>query len=73
MVKGIVKSFNLKTGYGFLTISEEDRDILVHYSTVQASGFKNLIVGQIVYFDYEEKENGKLVATKVVAMRCKKE
>ena len=69
MVKGFVKSFNTKRGYGFITIKEDYRDVLVHYSTIRADNFKNLKKGQTVFLDYAEN-NKKLVAKLVVALKC---
>lgn len=57
MAKRIVKWFNDKKGYGF--INEEDgRDIFVHFSSIEASGFKTLSEGDNVTFDVEESDRG---------------
>lgn len=40
MNNGVVKWFDSKKGYGFIT--SEDKDIFVHYSGIIADGFKSL-------------------------------
>lgn len=65
-VKGIVKWFNNKNGYGFVNIEGEDRDVFVHYSIIRGKGFKSLKEQQVVDVQYKEKDN-RLFATDVIA------
>ena len=46
-MKGKVKWFNEKKGYGFITM-EDGTDAFVHYSAVQGEGFKSLNEGDEV-------------------------
>lgn len=39
MAVGKVKWFNAEKGFGFIT-SEEGKDIFVHFSAIQADGYK---------------------------------
>ena len=39
MAEGIVKWFDEKKGYGFITVPEGGADIFVHYSGIQGEGF----------------------------------
>jgi CspA family cold shock protein len=50
---GCVKWFNNKTGYGFITVCGEERDIFVHYSNVKVEGlqYTYLVQGEYVEFD----------------------
>lgn len=57
MAKGVVKWFNDKKGYGFI-IEEEGRDIFVHFSSINAPGFKTLSEGDNVVFEVEESNRG---------------
>jgi CspA family cold shock protein len=51
MPKGTVKWFNDAKGYGFLRADGQDEDIFVHYSSVQAEGYRSLNEGEVVTFD----------------------
>jgi CspA family cold shock protein len=47
---GTVKWFNDAKGFGFIT-SEDGSDLFVHFSAIQASGFKSLPEGAAVEFE----------------------
>jgi len=57
LAEGTVKWFNDKKGYGFIK-HEEGRDIFVHYSAINQSGFKTLAEGENVTFEIEESNRG---------------
>lgn len=52
-MKGTVKWFNNQKGYGFIS-DEEGKDVFVHYSGLNMSGFKSLDEGAEVEFDVTE-------------------
>jgi len=57
---GIVKWFNNKVGYGFITELEGDkREIFVHYSAIQVnkSQYKYLVQGEYVEFNLVKSTN----------------
>ncbi|MGB4129756.1 MAG: cold shock domain-containing protein [Acholeplasmatales bacterium] len=54
---GIVKWFDERKGFGFIT-SEDGQDIFVHYTSIQAEGFKNLNEGDEVEFEINETDRG---------------
>ena len=64
MAVGKVKWFNSEKGFGFIT-SEEGKDIFVHFSAIQADGYKTLEEGQNVSFEITEGNRG-LQAVNVV-------
>ena len=47
VVNGIVKWFDEKKGYGFITV-EGGKDAFVHHSNIEGTGFKTLTEGQKV-------------------------
>ena len=57
MAKGTVKWFNDKKGYGFIQ-QESGPDVFVHYSVIQAQGFKSLQEGQKVEFEISTDDKG---------------
>ena len=56
-VSGTVKWFNGSKGYGFIEREEGD-DVFVHYSAIQADGFRTLEEGQQVEFSIEQGPKG---------------
>ncbi len=56
-VKGKVKWFNEKKGFGFIEREEGD-DVFVHFSAIQGEGFKTLSEGQAVEFEVIQGEKG---------------
>lgn len=64
-MKGTVKWFNRKKGYGFI-IGEDGNEYFVHYSKIVGDGYKVLDDDQDVTFEVAE-ENGRKQAVNVVA------
>lgn len=56
-VVGTVKWFNASKGYGFIA-RQGGPDVFVHYSAIQADGFRNLEEGQQVEFEVERGTKG---------------
>ncbi len=50
MEQGTVKWFNDAKGYGFIS-RQTGEDVFVHFSAIQAAGFRSLQEGQAVQFD----------------------
>ena len=57
MKTGTVKWFNAEKGYGFISIQGED-DVFVHFSAINAEGFKTLEEGQEVQFEVVQGAKG---------------
>lgn len=56
-MKGTVKWFNAKKGFGFIS-DEEGNDVFVHFSALQMDGFKVLDEGDEVEFEVIDGEKG---------------
>ena len=57
MIKGTVKWFNEKKGFGFLSREDGD-DVFVHHTSIQGEGFKTLREGQEVEFEVQDGPKG---------------
>ena len=64
MNKGTVKWFNSEKGFGFITNSENNEDLFVHFSGIASDGYKSLNDGDDVTFDITTGAKG-LQATNV--------
>jgi CspA family cold shock protein len=58
MAQGTVKWFNDKKGFGFITGEDGGKDVFVHHSGIEASGFKSLQEGDLVSFEIEQGAKG---------------
>lgn len=58
MSTGKVKWFNQEKGYGFITDDENGKDVFVHYTAINAEGFRTLEEGQIVEFTINQSDRG---------------
>ncbi len=57
MLKGTVKWFDSEKGFGFI-VTEDGKDLFVHYSAINASGHKTLEQGQNVSFEITSGNRG---------------
>ena len=57
MATGTVKFFNAEKGYGFISRDDGD-DVFVHFSNIQAAGYRSLDAGQQVEFDVAPGRKG---------------
>lgn len=57
MATGTVKWFSAEKGYGFISM-EGGKDVFVHYSAIQADGYRSLQQGQQVQFEIVEGRKG---------------
>ena len=56
-ITGTVKWFNDAKGFGFIS-REGGPDVFVHFSAIQASGFKSLQEGDQVEFEIVQGQKG---------------
>jgi cold shock protein len=57
MEQGTVKWFNDAKGFGFISRQSGD-DVFVHFSSIQAGGFRSLQEGQTVELDVAKEPKG---------------
>ncbi|HBF12323.1 MAG TPA: cold-shock protein [Deltaproteobacteria bacterium] len=58
-LKGKVKWFNDSKGFGFIeSDSASGKDVFVHFSAIQADGYKSLKDGQEVEFELQDGPKG---------------
>jgi len=60
---GIVKWFNTKSGFGFITVCDEGdqvgKEIFVHHSSLPGTHYMYLIKGEYIEFDLVKSANDK--------------
>lgn len=72
MNSGTVKWFSDAKGYGFIIPDGQDREVFVHFRSIEMPGRKTLQTNQRVEFEFEQSERG-LHATRVVPLPMKTE
>jgi len=65
-MKGTVKWFNDSKGYGFIQQTEGE-DVFVHFSAIEADGFRTLAEGENVEFEIRDSDKGQQAANVVRA------
>merc|ERR1719333_145383 len=65
LAKGTCKKFDPTKEFGFITVDDGSGDVFVHYSEIQAQGFKSLAEGESVEFDIVIQDDGRRKAINV--------
>jgi CspA family cold shock protein len=58
MPTGTVKWFNAEKGFGFIEQDGDGPDVFVHYSQINAQGYRQLEEGQRVLFETQQGRKG---------------
>jgi CspA family cold shock protein len=58
MEQGTVKWFDNAKGYGFVTRENGGKDVFVHHTAIQGTGYKSLDEGQRVQFEVTQGPKG---------------
>lgn len=58
MLKGTVKWFDKRKGYGFISCDQDHADIFVHYTGFKDTRLKTLNDGDVVLFNIIKGEKG---------------
>jgi CspA family cold shock protein len=57
-MQGTVKWFNADKGFGFIAVDGGGADVFVHFSAIQAEGYRTLDENQRVQFDVVQGQRG---------------
>ena len=58
-MKGTVKWYNARKGYGFITPDDNSEDVFVHATALKSSGLKKLYTGSEVTYETDQDEKGR--------------
>ena len=58
MAQGTVKWFNAEKGFGFIAQDDGGPDVFVHFSAIQADGYRSLDENQKVEFEVTQGQRG---------------
>ena len=58
MEQGTVKWFDNAKGYGFVSRENGGKDVFVHHSAIEGTGYKSLEEGQRVQFEVTQGPKG---------------
>ena len=58
MAQGTVKWFNSEKGFGFISQDGDQPDVFVHFSAIQADGYRSLEENQRVEFNVAQGPKG---------------
>ncbi len=58
MAEGTVKWFNATKGFGFITPDDGTPDVFAHYSSIEGSGYRELMEEQRVSYETEQGPKG---------------
>ena len=58
MAQGTVKWFNAEKGYGFISTDNGGGDVFVHFTAIQADGYRSLEENQRVEFEVTQGPKG---------------
>ena len=58
MAQGTVKWFNADKGFGFIAPSDGSADVFVHFSAIDARGYRTLEKNQQVEFEVTQGQKG---------------
>jgi CspA family cold shock protein len=58
MAQGTVKWFNADKGYGFIAPDDNSGDVFVHFSAIEANGYRSLEENQKVEYNVTQGPKG---------------
>ncbi len=58
MPTGLIKWFDVKKGFGFIVGPDGEKDVFVHYSSIEGDGFRALKDGEEVEYELTDSDRG---------------
>lgn len=65
MQQGKIKFFNSEKSYGFIIPDEGGREVFLHMTEVEKSGYKGINIGTKVTYEVESNKKGKTQAANI--------
>ncbi len=72
-MKGTVKWYNARKGYGFITPDDNSDDVFIHATALKNSGLKKLYTGSELTYETDQDEKGKRAKSIKVTKEIKPE
>ena len=72
-MKGIVKWYNARKGYGFISPEDSSDDVFVHATALKNCGLKKLYTGSEVTYEVDQDDKGKRAKSIKVTKEVKPE
>ena len=72
-MKGTVKWYNARKGYGFITPDDNGEDVFVHATALKDCGLKKLYTGSEVTYEVDQDDKGKRAKSIKVTKEIKPE
>ena len=57
-IKGKIKWYNSKKGYGFIERDDGEKDVFLHASSVREAGLKFVSENQVIEFELQDSDKG---------------
>jgi CspA family cold shock protein len=68
MPTGVVRSFNVRSGYGFIRPDDGSKDVFVHAGAVKRAGLQPLYENQRLSYDVRSELDGRRSAVDLKAV-----
>ena len=63
--KGKIKFFNQEKSYGFIVPENGGKDVFLHMTELEKSGYKGISIGAVINYETHTNHKGKTQATNI--------